>query len=76
MLLACLAEPALLLVLFALALLAGSLNLDLIAAMQMENGTGWRVGIALALAATLLVALVGTMRHEAMALDSAAPTSR
>ena len=34
MLLGCLAEPALLLVLFVLALLAGSLNLDPIAAMQ------------------------------------------
>ena len=64
MLLACLAEPALLLVLFVLALLAGSLNLDLIAVMQLENGPASRVGIGIALAATLLVALISTMRRE------------
>ncbi len=64
MLLACLAEPALLLVLFVLALLAGSLNLNVIAVMQSENGLASQVGIGIALAATLLVALVGTMRRE------------
>jgi len=69
MLLACLTEPALLLVLFVLALLAGSLNLDLIAAMQLENGADWRIGVGIALAATLLVALVETMRHQALRLD-------
>ena len=69
MLLGCLAEPALLLVLFVLALLAGSLDLDVIAAMQMENGVDWRIGVGLALAATLLVALIDAMRREALALD-------
>ncbi len=69
MLLASLTEPALLLVLFALALLAGSLNLDLIAAAQMENGVDWRIGMAIALAATVLVALADTMRHQVLASD-------
>jgi formate hydrogenlyase subunit 4 len=69
MLLASLTEPALLLVLFALALLAGSLNLDLIAATQMENGADWRIGMAIALAATVLVALADTMRHQVLASD-------
>ena len=73
MLLACLAEPALLLVLFTLALLAGSLNLNVIAAMQLENGTGLRVGVGIALAATLLVALVGTMRCEMLAHEFGGP---
>ncbi len=73
MLLACLAEPALLLVLFTLALLAGSLNLSVIAAMQLENGTGLRVGVGIALAATLLVALVGTMRCEMLAQEFGGP---
>ena len=69
MLLGCLAEPALLLVLFVLALLAGSLDLDVVAAMQLENGGDWRIGVGLALAATLLVALIDAMRREALALD-------
>lgn len=73
MLLACLAEPALLLALFVLALLAGSLNLDLIAAMQMENDADWRIGAGFALAATLLVALVDAMRRDASALDLSGP---
>ena len=69
MLLGCLAEPALLLVLFVLALLAGSLDLDVVAAMQIENGVDWRTGVGLALAATLLVALIDVMRREALAMD-------
>ena len=73
MLLACLAEPALLLVLFALALPAGSLNLDAIAAIQLENGAASRVGIGIALAATLLVALVGTMRREMLMQEFGGP---
>ncbi|HEY2256561.1 MAG TPA: NADH-quinone oxidoreductase subunit H [Variovorax sp.] len=71
MLLAALVEPALLLVLFALALLAGSLDLDLIAAAQMESGADWRIGLGIALGATVLVALADTMRHEALASDLA-----
>jgi formate hydrogenlyase subunit 4 len=73
MLLACLAEPALLLVLFVLALLSGSLNLDVISAMQLENGGGSRVGVWIALAATLLVALVGIMRCEMLAHEFGGP---
>ena len=69
MLLGCLAEPALLLVLFVLALVAGSLDLDMVAAMRLENGMDWRIGIVLALAATLLVVLIDAMRHEALAMD-------
>ena len=55
--LACLAEPALLLVVFVLALLAGSTNLDLIAAMQQESAN-WHAAIAMAFAAAALVAFV------------------
>ena len=58
MALASLSEPALLLVVFVLGLLAGSSNLDLVASMQQESGTEWRAGVSLALAATLLVAQV------------------
>jgi formate hydrogenlyase subunit 4 len=72
-LLACLAEPARLLVLLALALAAGSLNVDLIAAMQMESAVGWKVGVGLAFAASLLVALVDTIRHDALAEDLGGP---
>jgi formate hydrogenlyase subunit 4 len=57
MLLGCLAEPALLLVVFTLALLAGSLDVDLIAAMQQESGLDWRIADSLAFAAVLLVAV-------------------
>jgi formate hydrogenlyase subunit 4 len=56
MLIACWSEPALLLVVFVLALLAGSSNLDVIAAMKQESGTDWRASVTLALAAMLLVA--------------------
>ena len=69
MLFGTLAEPALLLVLFVLALLAGSLDLDVVAAMQIENGADWRTGVGLALAATSLVALIDVMRREALAMD-------
>jgi formate hydrogenlyase subunit 4 len=64
-------QPALFLVVFVLALLAGSLNLDLVAAMQMEGGD-WRSGIALA--AMLLVAIAGTRREAPMASDLSGPT--
>lgn len=80
MALACLSEPALLLVIFTLGLLAGSSNLDVIAAMQQETGTDWRTGAGLALVATLLVAIADgangpavrselAMQREAMALE-------
>jgi formate hydrogenlyase subunit 4 len=73
MLLACLGEPALMLVFFVLALLAGSLNVNAIAAMQLENGAASRVGVGIALAATLLVALVGTMRREMLTDEFGGP---
>jgi formate hydrogenlyase subunit 4 len=69
MLLGCLAEPALLLVVLVLALLAGSLDLDPIAAMQIENGLAWRTGVGIALAATVLVALADVLPLDAAALD-------
>jgi formate hydrogenlyase subunit 4 len=73
LLLICLATPALLLVAFVLALRAGSLNLDLIAAAQIESGTDWRLGIGIALGALVLVALVDTMRREALAEELSGP---
>jgi formate hydrogenlyase subunit 4 len=73
MLLGSVAEPALLLILFALALLAGSLNLDLVAASQIESGTGWRTSIGLACAATLLLAFVDATRHEPISFDFSGP---
>jgi formate hydrogenlyase subunit 4 len=69
MLFGTLVEPALLLVLFVVALLAGSLDLDVVAALQIENGADWRTGVGLALAATSLVALIDVMRREALAMD-------
>jgi formate hydrogenlyase subunit 4 len=57
MALACLSDAAVLMVAFVLALLAGSLNVDLIAAMQQESGLDWRIADSLAFAAVLLVAV-------------------
>lgn len=56
MLLACMSEPALLLVGFVLALLAGSANLDIIAGMQLE--ADWRIPVILLLAAVLPAAFI------------------
>jgi formate hydrogenlyase subunit 4 len=81
MALACLAEPAVLLAIFVLALLAGSSNLDLVAAMQQEGSADWHSEVGLAFAATLLVAFLATgwaptrqaelaMRRGALALES------
>jgi formate hydrogenlyase subunit 4 len=69
MLYGCLAGPALLLVLLVLNLLTGSLNIGVIAAMQAEAGTGWRIGGVIAFAALLLVALSDTMRPDELAQD-------
>ena len=84
MTLACLGEPALLLVIFTLALFAGSSNLDVIAAVQQEGAASSWTSLGLALAAIVLVAIadvgrgpVGgagarpqlTMLHQAMALE-------
>jgi formate hydrogenlyase subunit 4 len=73
MLLGCLAEPALLLVMLVLALTAGSLNLDVIVAAQMENGADWRIGVAVAFAAMLLVAPADSLHHEALTQDASGP---
>lgn len=63
--LACLAEPALLLVVFVLALFAGSTNLDLVAAMQQESAN-WHAAIAMAFAAAALVAFVDVGRRPTL----------
>jgi formate hydrogenlyase subunit 4 len=76
----CLSETALVLVTFVLGLLAGSSNLDVIAAMQQESGVDWRTSAGLALIAVALVAIVDgpsgppvraefAMQSEAMALE-------
>jgi formate hydrogenlyase subunit 4 len=57
----CLSEAALLLVAFVLALLTGSLNLDLIASQQMEVGLNWPAGLALAFAALVLITVADTI---------------
>jgi formate hydrogenlyase subunit 4 len=69
MLAACLIEPALLLVPFALGLAAGSLNLDAITAMQMESGTDWRIGTGLAFAAMILTGVVDLLPGRAMSVE-------
>jgi formate hydrogenlyase subunit 4 len=78
---ACVSEPALVLAIFALGLLAGSSNLDVIAAVQQESGTDWRTGAVLALIATVLVVIAAdgatgaaappelAMQREALALE-------
>ena len=59
-----LAEPALLLVVFTLALFAGSSSIELIAAMQREgNAVSW-TSLCLALAATVLVGLADIRRDR------------
>ena len=71
MLLGCLVEPVLLLVMLAAALMAGSLNLDLVTAMQQEGD--WQIGSALALAALLVVALIDTAHREGLADQLSGP---
>jgi len=78
------AEPALLLVIFTLALLVGSTNLDVIAAVLRDGNLGLRVSLGLAAVALLTVAIAEngripvdnpathlelTMVHEAMVLE-------
>ena len=78
------AEPALLLVIFTLAMLAGSTNLDVIAALLRDGTLGLRVSLGLALVAMLTVAVAEngrvpvdnpathlelTMVHAAMVLE-------
>ena len=79
-----LSEPALVLAIFTLGLLAGSSNLDVIAAMQQESGANWQTGAGLALIATVLVAIADrasgpvvhpelAVQREAMALEFSGP---
>ena len=83
MMIASLAEPAMLMVVFTLSLLAGSTQLSSIAAF-MQGGVGLRVSLALALAGLIIVAIAEngripvdnpathlelTMVHEAMILE-------
>ena len=78
------AEPALLLVILTLALLAGTTNLDAIAALLGQGALGLRVSLGLALVAMLAIAIAEngripvdnpathlelTMVHEAMVLE-------
>lgn len=78
------AEPALLLVIFALALMAGTTNLDAIAALLREGALGLRVSLGLSLLSLLMIAIAecgrlpaGSTRghlelamvHEAMTLE-------
>jgi formate hydrogenlyase subunit 4 len=81
---ASLAEPAMLMVVFTLALLAGSTQLSSIAAYMLSSNVGLRVSLAMALVALIMVAIAEngripvdnpathlelTMVHEAMVLE-------
>lgn len=83
MMIATLAEPAMIMIVFTLALIAGSTQLSVIAE-TFQQGVGLRVSLGLAIAALILVALAEnaripvdnpathlelTMVHEAMALE-------
>ncbi len=84
---ASLAEPALIIVAFTLALIAGSTQLSVIAAFMTSGNAGLRVSLGLALAALIIVAIAEnarvpvdnpathlelTMVHEAMVLEYSA----
>jgi len=81
---ASLAEPAMIMIVFTLALVAGSTQLSTIAAFMSSSGVGLRVSVALALIALIMVAIAEngripidnpathlelTMVHEAMVLE-------
>ena len=84
MMIASLAEPAMLMVVFTISLLAGSTQLSTIAAFMQGPGVGLRVSLAMALVALVMVAIAEnaripidnpathlelTMVHEAMILE-------
>jgi formate hydrogenlyase subunit 4 len=84
MMIASLAEPAMLMVVFTLSLLAGSTQLSYVAAFMQGPGVGLRVSLGMALVALVMVALAEnaripvdnpathlelTMVHEAMVLE-------
>jgi formate hydrogenlyase subunit 4 len=62
--LAVLTEPALLLVVFALAIIAGSTNVDTIAGTLRDTNAGLRVSLGLAVAAATIVGLVEAGRFQ------------
>jgi formate hydrogenlyase subunit 4 len=81
---ATLAEPAMIMIVFTLALIAGSTQLSSIAALMLSSGVGRRVSLGLALIALIMVAIAEnarvpvdnpathlelTMVHEAMVLE-------
>ena len=81
---ATLAEPAMIMIVFTLALIAGSTQLSTIAAFMLSSGVGLRVSLGLALIALIMVAIAEnarmpvdnpathlelTMVHEAMVLE-------
>jgi formate hydrogenlyase subunit 4 len=81
---ATLAEPAMIMIVFTLALIAGSTQLSSIAALMLSSGVGLRVSLGLALMALIMVAIAEngrvpvdnpathlelTMVHEAMVLE-------
>jgi formate hydrogenlyase subunit 4 len=81
---ASLAEPAMIMIVFSLALLAGSTQLSTVAAYMLSSNVGLRVTLGLALAALMMVAIAEngrvpvdnpathlelTMVHEAMVLE-------
>jgi len=84
MMIASLAEPAMLMIVFTIALIAGSTQLSSVATYTMSHEVGLRVSLALALVALLMVAIAEngripidnpathlelTMVHEAMVLE-------
>jgi formate hydrogenlyase subunit 4 len=84
MMIASLAEPAMLMIVFTLSLVADSTQLSTVATTLLEPGTGLRVSLALALVALVIVAIAEnaripvdnpathlelTMVHEAMVLE-------
>jgi formate hydrogenlyase subunit 4 len=84
MMIASLAEPALLMIAFTLSLLAGSTQLSSVVTFMQGNGVGLRVSLAMALVALVMVAIAEnaripvdnpathlelTMVHEAMILE-------
>jgi len=81
---AALAEPALIMIVFTLALIAGSTQLSTIAALMLSSNVGLRVSLGMALVALIIVAIAEngripvdnpashlelTMVHEAMVLE-------
>ncbi len=81
---AALAEPALIMIVFTLALIAGSTQLSAIAELMLSSGVGLRISLGMALVALIIVAIAEngripvdnpathlelTMVHEAMVLE-------